>query len=128
MCRSTRTGTRRRIRLVEEIDGKYYLQLALAPLAQKLGNPELVFEGSRLLLKGALIEGKRGDISIPLDDKGNMLIRWPKKKFDNSFTPHLPFYRLLEYRDNEDALVQNLKSLRDIEVWALVQGANPWTA
>jgi adenylate cyclase len=118
-------GTRRRIRLVEEIDGKYYLQLALAPLAQKLGNPEVVYEGSRLLLKGALVDGKRQDISIPLDDKGNMLIRWPKKKFNNSFAPHLPFYRLLEYRDNEDALVQNLKSLRDIEVWALVQGANP---
>jgi adenylate cyclase len=118
-------GVRRRIRLVEEIDGKYYLQLAFSPLIRMLGEPEIVVRGTSVLLKGALYDGVRTDVSIPLDPDGNMLLRWPKKTYSGSFAPHVSFYRLLEYRANEDQLVQNLRSLGGMEVWALIPGANP---
>ncbi|GAB1484638.1 CHASE2 domain-containing protein [Treponema sp.] len=118
-------GVRRRIRLVETIDGKSYLQLAFSPLVRKLGEPDIVVEKNRILLKGATIRGKKTDIRIPLDETGHMLIRWPKKKYEDSFAPHVSFYRLLEFRENQDALVANLRALATMESWALVSGANP---
>jgi adenylate cyclase len=117
-------GIRRRIRLVEEIGGKQYLQLAFSPLVHWLGNPEIVIYRSRILLKEALVDGKRTDISIPLDEEGHMLINWPKKTYAESFK-HVSFFELLQYRQNEDHLIENLRNLRSIEVWRLVPGANP---
>ena len=117
-------GVRRRIRLVEEIDGKRYLQLAFAPLVRGLGSPDIVFEGKQIVLKGAKLKDRVIDIPIPLDEKGQMLIRWPKSTYEDSFT-HVSFYRLLEYRQHEENLVANLRSLRTIEAWALISGANP---
>jgi adenylate cyclase len=118
-------GIRRRIDLVQQVDGKCYLQLAFAPFVRSLGDPELVVDGSSITMKGALLKGKRTDIRIPLDPKGRMLIRWPKKEYYSDIFTHIPFYRLLEYRDNEEALVANLKSLRSMEAWSLLSGANP---
>jgi adenylate cyclase len=117
-------GVRRRIRLVEEIDGKRYLQLAFSPLMRWLGNPGIVVEKSRILLKGASLGGKTSDISIPLDAEGRMLLRWPKKTYDASFS-HVSFYKLLEYLTNTERLVSNLRSLRSIEAWSLIAGTNP---
>ncbi len=118
-------GVRRRIRLVEEIDGKAYLQLAFSPVRHFLGNPALVLRGGSLLLKGAVYDGNKVDVSIPLDENGNMLIRWPQKRYFDSFAPHVSFYRLLEYRNNEEILVRNLRDLQTMEGWALLAGANP---
>jgi len=118
-------GVRRRIDLVEEVGGKPYLQLAFAPLRRMLGDPEIVYRKGSVLLKGALYNGQKTDVSIPIDESGKMLIRWPKKKFDASFAPHVSFYRLLEYRNNEDTLVQNLRALRTVEAWRLLPGQNP---
>jgi len=128
-------GVRRRIKLVDEIDGKAYLQLAFSPLVYKIGQPTIVAEASRITLKDALIQGKSRDVAIPVDKDGYMLIRWPKKKYADSFEPHVSFYRLLEYRDNEDELAANLRALGAMESWVLIDGANPvqkvleaWTA
>jgi adenylate cyclase len=118
-------GTRRRLRLIEEIDGKSYLQLAFSPLIRLLGDPEIVYRGSSILLQGALYDGQRTDVTIPLDEDGNMLIRWPRKTYHESFAPHVSFYRLLEYRANEEALVVNLRRIQGHEVWPLLPGANP---
>jgi len=119
-------GIRRRIDLVQEVDGRPYLQLAFSPLLDRLGAPEVVVERRRITLRGAVLGGKKTDIAIPLDSKGRMLIRWPKPNFaDPGFFRHVPFYKLLEYRDNEEALVDNLRSLRSTEAWGLVPGANP---
>ena len=117
-------GVRRRIRLVEEIDGKRYLQLAFSPLVRSLGSPEIVVDRSRILLKGATLDGKRSDISIPLDEEGKMIINWPKETYASSFV-HVPFFRLLEYRKNEEQLVAGLRNLRSIEAWSLLAGENP---
>jgi len=119
-------GIRRRIDLVQEVGGKRYLQLAFSPLVQSLGSPEIVVDRASITLKGAQLEGRKTDISIPLDPKGRMLIRWPKKDYnDPDFFRHVPFFKLLEYRDNEDSLVANLKSLRTVEAWQLLPGVNP---
>lgn len=118
-------GVRRRIRLVEEIEGRSYLQLAFSPLMREFGEPEIIAEHSRIILKGAMLKGVKTDITIPLDPQGYMMLRWPKKKYIDSFTPYISFYRLLEYRDHEDELVANLRTLRAVESWALVNGPNP---
>jgi adenylate cyclase len=117
-------GVRRRIRLVEDLDGKQYLQLSFSPLIRKLGEPQIIVERSRILLKGALLNGKTTDVTIPLDPRGFMLLRWPKTDYTRSFR-HVSFYQLLQYRDNEEVLVANLRTLRAVESWALVNGGNP---
>ncbi|MEI6875640.1 MAG: adenylate/guanylate cyclase domain-containing protein [Spirochaetota bacterium] len=117
-------GVRRRIRLVEEIDGKRYLQLAFSPLIRWLGSPDIVVEGSHIVLNDADLNGKKTRISIPLDDEGKMLIRWPKETYADSFT-HVSFYRILEYLTNEQRLVSSLRALRGIEAWNLMAGTNP---
>jgi len=117
-------GIRRRVMLVHEVEGKYYLQLAFAPLIDALGKPEIVLSNHRVVLKDVQAGGKKRDVSIPLDERGHMLLRWPKKRYEDSFT-HVSFYRLLEYRNNEEALVANLRTLRAMEAWALVSEANP---
>ncbi|MEI6385027.1 MAG: adenylate/guanylate cyclase domain-containing protein [Spirochaetota bacterium] len=117
-------GVRRRIRLVEEIDGKRYLQLAFSPLMRRLGEPEVMVKNSSILLKGARLADRSMDISIPLDEEGRMLIRWPRANYAESFT-HLSFYRILEYLRNEGILVSNLRYLAKLQAWSLVPSANP---
>ncbi|MFA6505173.1 MAG: CHASE2 domain-containing protein [Treponemataceae bacterium] len=117
-------GVRRRIRLVEKVGDKYYLQLAFSPLVHALGEPEIEISRSRIVLKGAKLKGKTTDISIPLDEAGHMLLRWEKKTYPDSFA-HMSFYQLIEYRKNEENLISNLRSLKGIEAWALVEGSNP---
>ncbi len=109
-------GTLRTIQLIEEIQGKYYLQLAMAPLMHKLGNPEIQISKTQLLLKNASINGKIQTIRIPLDTNGKMLINWPKKKYADSFKS-ISFYRLLEYRNAEDKLSISLRKLKTKDIW-----------
>ena len=118
-------GIRRRIRLVDEIDGKAYLQLVFAPLRHILGDPTIVYRAHSILLKDALYGGKRVDVSIPLDEKGYMLIRWTKKNYNASFK-HVSFYQLLQYRDNEDLLMEVLGNLANSVAWSFLPDiANP---
>jgi len=111
-------GVRRRIRLVDWLDDKYYLQLGLAPLLHWMGRPELILDKNSLSIVDAQWEGQRLSIKIPLDRQGLMLINWPKKNYEDSFR-HVSFYRLLEYRDMEDSLLANLRNLRTSQVWLL---------
>ncbi|HCM27501.1 MAG TPA: adenylate/guanylate cyclase domain-containing protein [Treponema sp.] len=117
-------GIRRRIRLIDEVGGKRYLQLAFSPLVRMLGEPEIMLSKSKVVLKDAALDGKITDVSIPLDPDGYMAIRWPRDNYDESFR-HVSIYRLIKYRDDEEMLAATLRGLRDIEAWALVPGANP---
>jgi len=117
-------GVRRRIRLIDWIDGRHYLQLATAPLIDWMGNPEILVEKSQITFKNATWNGITQDIKIPLDSKGMMLIRWPKKNYIDSFR-HISFYRLLEYRNAEEDLATNLRNLRTSQVWLLGIGYGP---
>ncbi|MDR1505589.1 MAG: adenylate/guanylate cyclase domain-containing protein [Treponema sp.] len=87
-------GVRRRIDLVQKLNGFWYLQLAFAPLVDILENPELSLEKNKLVLKNArLPSGTVKDIAIPLDSDGRMLLDWPPTSYENSYT-HFSFAAL----------------------------------
>ncbi|MDR2470902.1 MAG: CHASE2 domain-containing protein, partial [Treponema sp.] len=84
-------GVRRRIDLVEEFNGRWYLQLAFAPLVDYLGRPALELQRRRLVLRGARRpSGAVRDLVIPLDSQGRMLLDWPLTSYEQSFT-HFSF-------------------------------------
>ncbi|MDR1238678.1 MAG: CHASE2 domain-containing protein [Treponema sp.] len=95
-----RDGVRRRIFLVQEVAGFYYLQLAFAPLMEYLGYPEIRLEKRRLILQNVRTPsqadaaqpepGSGRSIVIPLDAGGRMMLDWPKTDYINSFT-HVSF-------------------------------------
>jgi adenylate cyclase len=101
-------GVRRRVDLVKSYQGKYFAQLALRPLLQWLGDPEVVLQRGGILLKGAQVPGKgRRDISIPLASDGMFLINWSHKQYTDSFR-HRSFYELVYHGQLENDLVFNL--------------------
>ncbi|GAB1432300.1 CHASE2 domain-containing protein [Spirochaetota bacterium] len=114
-------GVRRRLKLVEVIENKAFLQLAFSPLLRKLGEPDLLIHSKKIELIGAKYKDGIKNVSIPLDSKGMMLIRWPKKDYLDSFT-HIPFHRLLDYRAGGEELVTHLRLLRANQGWSLGPG------
>jgi len=117
-------GVRRRLRLVDFIDGKPYLQLAFSPLVRRLGEPEIIVRKHELRLIGAMYGSERRDVRIPIDAQGMMLIRWPKKEYLDSFQ-HIPFYRLLEHRSGGESVATHLRLLRANQGWSLGPGLAP---
>lgn len=80
-------GTRRRIELLFEHDGKYAAQLVFAPFLQLSDAQGIERSKRKITVKGVLLPGKteREDITIPLDANGTMLINWLHKDFGDSF-------------------------------------------
>lgn len=110
-------GKRRRIRLFESVGGKWYGQLGFVPLLEKLGHPEVTIAKDSVTLKDARYpDGSTRTLQIPLDPNGYMLINWQKTNYLESFR-HLPFYRLVEYKEFEDKLVTRLISLSQADSW-----------
>jgi adenylate cyclase len=102
-------GVRRRIDLVKEYHGTYFSQLAFRPLLDWLGNPRVELRRGSITLKGASVPGKGArDIRIPLTADGSFMVNWSKKTFVSSFR-HLSFYTLVEHRQYEQSLLNNLK-------------------
>lgn len=71
-------GTRRRMELFYDYDGKFLGQLVFAPVLNILDVNELERTKNALTLKNALFPGEtqRRDVKIPLDYNGQMLINW----------------------------------------------------
>ena len=112
-------GVRRRIDLARRVDGAWYLQLMMAPLLEALGNPRIVLEKGRLQLQGAALpEGGTGDISIPLDAQGRMMIDWPRTNYFESYE-HVSFYALSRLEELESALDETLSALAALDSWFL---------
>ncbi len=112
-------GVRRRISLARRVDGAWYLQLITAPLLEALGNPTISLQPGRLRLLGAsLPEGGVGDIDIPLDPEGNMLIDWPRENYFESYE-HVSFYALSRLEELESALDESVSALASLESWFL---------
>ena len=92
-------GVRRRIDLVQEFNGHWYLQLAFASLVDYLGSPAIELEKGRLVLRNAVFpsdtesEGIVKDIVIPLDADGRMLLDWPLANYEKSYI-HFSFTAL----------------------------------
>ncbi len=113
-------GVRRRIELARKVDGRWYMQLIFAPLLDLLGKPAMAIAPRGISLTGATFpDGTRGDLFIPLDEHGAMLIDWPRTDYWNSFKPHLSFYALSHLDELEHRLDDALLSLASSEGWQL---------
>jgi len=96
-------GVRRRVYLAQNVFDHWYLQLSFAPLIDYLGNPEIFLEKDKLIIKKAQFpDGRKKDIIIPLDQKGRMLLDWPKEDYNESYA-HISFanFSLLDEMEEE---------------------------
>ncbi|MEM5948740.1 adenylate/guanylate cyclase domain-containing protein [Spirochaetia bacterium 38H-sp] len=118
-------GVRRRVKPFGYYDGAYYIQLGFAPVYDMLGRPEIDYSKSSILLKHANIPGVGvKDIKIPLDPDGFIVVNWPRKDFDNSFT-HLSYYNLVLHKDLEKRLAENLAIMDEAGYLKYYQGDTP---
>jgi adenylate cyclase len=109
-------GVRRRVYLAQNIHDHWYLQLAFAPLMDYLGNPEIIMEKRRMLIKQAKMrDGRTKDIVIPLDPKGRMMLDWPKTDYTDSYT-HISFAVFNELEDIEAEIVKYTHALSSAEL------------
>lgn len=109
-----RDGTRRRIELLCEKDGKYAAQLAFAPICSYLDAEKIERTKSALIIKNALLPKKdgslsenRGDIKIPLDRNGRMLINWQHSIYKNAFDGQ---HESIQFLHNLDRMEKNIAS------------------
>lgn len=117
-------GKRRRIRLFENVEGRWYAQLAFAPTLAMLGNPAVQVSDDQVTLTGArLPDGTVKDLRIPLDSKGTMLIHWQKQIFKENFR-HVSFFHVVSIRVQEDSVVDRLAVLAQSDVWRAWEGPN----
>ena len=101
-------GTRRRVELLNKQKGGYLGQLVFAPLVKQLDVRSITRKGNTLILHDALKKnGKRGDIEIPLDQNGCMLIHWAPGEYVDSFK-HESVMIINQLCECEDALLSNL--------------------
>ncbi|MCR4734726.1 MAG: CHASE2 domain-containing protein [Treponema sp.] len=113
-------GTRRRMELLYEYNGKYLGQLVFAPLLDILDSKELVRTKNKLIVKNAkdFATGGRKDITIPLDEHGRMLINWQHEKdsensdnwFGFNYTAVSSIYHLKLLEEN---IIRNFELILD---------------
>ena len=95
-------GTVRKVKLVRLLRNRLYFNLALIMLADITGvrlDKIEIYPGDRLVLKGALnpMTHQRGDIIIPIDERGMMYINWAGKAVREETFHLIPYYALLDY-------------------------------
>jgi len=113
-------GVRRRIYLAQNMHDHWYLQLAFAPLIDYLGRPEIFLEKRKLTVKQAKFpNGKTEDLVIPLDPKGRMMLDWPKKDYNDSYT-HVSFaeFSLLDEMEAEIEKYSRVLAAEDMEIFS----------
>jgi len=115
-------GVRRRIPLLSEYNGKYVGQLVFSPLLSILKPEKIVREKRQLILKNVASKDGSKDIVIPLDENGNLLINWLKKKFINEDDPsqssfkNLSTYSLIYADELEKSLIHSLDSILSLDI------------
>ncbi|MDR1288628.1 MAG: CHASE2 domain-containing protein, partial [Treponema sp.] len=99
-------GIRRRVFLTQEVKGRWYLQLAFAPLMASWGSPEITIRPRRLVIE------KPGEknLVIPLDAQGAMLLDWPPETYENSFS-HLSFVQFAVLEEYQAHIEEYLSAL-----------------
>jgi adenylate cyclase len=108
-------GIKRRVYLAQNIQGRWYLQLALSPLVDYLGNPAIELDKRRMCLRNAKMpNGAVKNIKIPLDGKGRMLLDWPKTDFLHTYS-HISFVDFFLMEELELELEQYTRTLGDAE-------------
>ena len=118
-------GVRRRVELVGRYGDTWFPQLVFAPLLDMLGNPAVTIAKREITLKNAQYpDGSVRTVRIPLDHNGRFIVNWPHKKFLDSFT-HLSFAELIQYKEDYDNLVYNLKLRENWGYLNLYAGETP---
>jgi len=113
-------GVRRRVYLAQNVYDHWYLQLSFAPLADHMGNPEILIDKRKLTIKQAKItDSKIKDIVIPLDAKGRMMLDWPKEDYPQSYK-HFSFadFSLLDALEVEISKYIHAFSGADVNMFA----------
>ncbi len=117
-------GKRRRIRLFENVGGKWYAQLGFAAALELLGRPPVEVSDEAVTLKDIKVaDGSTRPLRIPLDDQGMMLIHWQKTAFKDSFT-HVSFYYVIDLAAREGRVVETLEDLARRDSWKVWNGDN----
>ncbi|MCR4632167.1 MAG: CHASE2 domain-containing protein [Treponema sp.] len=113
-------GVRRRMELLFEHDNHYIPQLAFGPYLDLVGSHKLSRKNNELIVHDATnpYTGVTGDIKIPLDNYGRMLIDWRRgsigKQLEN---PNLKFFKsesfvkLINLDRNENAIFETLNNI-----------------
>ncbi|WP_024469596.1 CHASE2 domain-containing protein [Treponema pedis] len=118
-------GVRRRIPLFSEYNGKYIGQLVFTPVLKMLEPEKIIRENRCLILKNALNPknfNDKKDIIIPLDEDGNLLINWLKKRFTDTENPEngsfksLSVYALIYADLIEKNLIDILNLIYDLQI------------
>jgi adenylate cyclase len=110
-------GVRRRIYLAQKIGDYWYLQLSFAPLVNFLGNPQIRLEPGSMLIQGARFpaDAQTRDIRIPLDDKGRMMLDWPRTDYNDTYD-HVPFAGLSRLEDIEQEIERYCRALDSVDL------------
>jgi adenylate cyclase len=109
-------GVRRRVYLVQNIHDHWYLQLSFAPLINYFGNPQIFMENRRLTIKQAqMSDGRVRDIVIPLDNRGRMMLNWPRQNYYDKYT-HISFARFSYLETIESELFRYTNALAASDV------------
>lgn len=123
-------GTRRRMELFYEYDGKYLGQLVFSPLLKILDTNDIERKKNLLIVKNALFPGEssRRDFTIPLDNHGQMLINWQHEtKSDENHFYGLNFehvYSINQLDLIEENIFKNL-SLMQMDFILIDDDGNP---
>ena len=109
-------GTRRRVELLSEVDGKYAAQLVFTALLHKLDVKEIKRRKNSLILVSALLPGEsdRRNIKIPLDKKGRLLINWLEGSYAETFK-HVGVFAFKYLDDGEKAIYELLKEIQEAD-------------
>ncbi len=105
-------GTRRRVELLHETEGKYIAQLVFAPLLYTFDSDTLERTNNSLIVKDVLYPGEetRRDITIPLDSDGRFLVNWISDTFQESFKNESVLF-LHNIDEMEESLIGYLTSI-----------------
>ena len=123
-------GVRRRIDVIYKNNGNYYTHMGFGTWWVRQGRPHITVN------KGSMTVG---DMTIPLDEDGKLLINWPKRLYDGTplnkkaaegFDTTNPEHRLsffyLYYHDRlMDDLLSFLNELEDYGITADIYGDSP---
>ncbi len=90
-------GATRKTDLLYNKDGYYYPQLSFKYYLDRVGKPDIEVYKNKIILKGIKKDGMEPyDLKIPITDKGELVIYWAGKEYQETFT-HANFYLLYEY-------------------------------
>jgi len=106
-------GVLRSIALVRKAEGAVLPSYELASLADYLGSPALELTKGRVLLQGCTFpDGRKGDLSLPVDEGGRFRMGWSRP--GSAGSPRLfPMSDLRDAIREEAALVADLERLEE---------------